>query len=253
MNFDEYLKLPLPIDKELDLLFKNVKPKIIFEIGAAQSEDTIKYAQKFPKASIYAFEPLPVNYEKGKVNIQKHAIKNVNLYNIGMSDKEGKSQFFVSSLNSNPSPNSIADGLRSSSLFSPGKHLAIYTNVLFDNSTYINCITLDIFCKQHEINHIDFIQMDVQGAELLVLRGGMNALKKTDVIWLEVSNIDLYSNQPKANDIHNFMKSNGFKLLIDALGEVYGDRLYVSHAFYEKHRITCYYIQIIKRLKNVFS
>ena len=57
---------------------------------------------------------------------------------------------------------------------------------------------------------IDFTKMDIQGAELTVLKNGTKKLKDCLVVQLEVSYICLYENQPSFGEIDLWMRSQGF-------------------------------------------
>ena len=75
----------------------------------------------------------------------------------------------------------------------------------------------------------DFIHMDVQGAELLVLKGGEKTVKLAKAVWIEVSNIELYANQALKNQVSHFMQHLGFKCILDTCGSrKYGDMLWTK-------------------------
>lgn len=57
---------------------------------------------------------------------------------------------------------------------------------------------------------IDFIKLDVQGAELTILRNGLEKLRNCLAIHLEVSYVCLYENQPTFGEIDVWMRSKGF-------------------------------------------
>jgi FkbM family methyltransferase len=57
---------------------------------------------------------------------------------------------------------------------------------------------------------IDYLKMDIQGAELTVLHNGMKALSNCLMMQLEVSFITLYKNQPTLGEIDLFMREHGF-------------------------------------------
>ena len=57
---------------------------------------------------------------------------------------------------------------------------------------------------------VDFLKMDVQGAELTVLKHGETTLKDCVAIQLEVSFIALYESQPTFGEIDLWMRSKGF-------------------------------------------
>lgn len=61
-----------------------------------------------------------------------------------------------------------------------------------------------------KIGSIDFLKMDVQGAELTVLKHGLRALERCVAIQLEVSFIALYESQPTFGEVDVWLRSNGF-------------------------------------------
>jgi FkbM family methyltransferase len=61
-----------------------------------------------------------------------------------------------------------------------------------------------------EIQHMDFLKIDIQGGELAVFRGGKLKLSQTVVIQTEVSFVTLYKHQPTFGDIDLEMRSQGF-------------------------------------------
>lgn len=251
MTIEDYIKQPLELKHPLKWLLK--EDITIFEVGAAQAEDTIKYAKLFPKSQIHAFEAFKSNVTKALTNLTKYKVENVTFNNIAVSDKIGISDFYESSLENKIAENSISDGSRSSSLLEPEKHLEYYSAIKFSKATQVKTITLDQYCLDIRIKNIDFLHLDVQGGELLVLYGAKNMISSINIIWLEVSKVDLYKNQPKSEDIHRFMLENNFVLILDSIGSLYGDRLYVSSAFYAMNRNICRFINILEKIKHVFS
>ncbi len=61
-----------------------------------------------------------------------------------------------------------------------------------------------------ELGNVDFIKIDVQGAELAVLRNGVRALSKALVVQTEVEFVELYRGQPLFADVDAFLRSQGF-------------------------------------------
>ena len=94
---------------------------------------------------------------------------------------------------------------------------------------------------------VDFIHMDVQGAELKVLEGAKDNLSKVKAIWLEVSDIKLYENQPLRIEVENFMKDNGFYLYKTVLEGNFGDQLYINKKYFKIFNILNKY-KIIQRI-----
>jgi FkbM family methyltransferase len=73
--------------------------------------------------------------------------------------------------------------------------------------------TLDAFCKTENINEIDFLQIDVQGADLQVLEGGPFILSSSVLaIQVEVEFSHLYMKQPLFSDIDVHLRNLDFTL-----------------------------------------
>jgi len=63
-----------------------------------------------------------------------------------------------------------------------------------------------------EMADVDFLKVDVQGAEILVFQGALECLKSALVVDVEVDFIPLYKNQPLFADVDAFLRSCGFML-----------------------------------------
>ncbi|MGH7156965.1 MAG: FkbM family methyltransferase [Candidatus Saccharimonadales bacterium] len=230
MNLEDYLKQPLEFEGIIDEYLDPGDAWVIFEIGACEGEDTIKLRRKYPNAQIYAFEPLPANIKKIRANYKKYGEHNINLFQLALSDKRAKAEFFVSSGHPVGIPNSKDwdYGNKSSSLLPPKDHKRIHPWVKFDKHAVVSTERLDNFCQAHSISKIDFIYLDVQGAEKMVLEGAGNYLNDVKLIWLEVEAIELYEGQPLKYDIEKFMTGKGFKRIKDTVGSIAGDQLYIN-------------------------
>jgi FkbM family methyltransferase len=228
-----YLANPSEAQLELGQLFRTDERLVIFDIGACEGEDTIRYARHFPKARLFAFEALPANQQIVRTNFAHYAVPNAELVPLALADRAGQQVFHVSS---GRPPELFAGGNwsygnKSSSLLPPLSAAPMHGWIEFKEQITVPTGTLDDFCAQRGIDHVDFIQMDVQGAERLVLAGATAMLPHITAIWMEVSIREHYRGQALAGDITRVMREHGFKLahttyLGDATGE--GDHLYLN-------------------------
>jgi FkbM family methyltransferase len=62
-----------------------------------------------------------------------------------------------------------------------------------------------------EIERIDFLKMDIQGAELMALKNAEQKLKDTLVVNVEVEFVELYKGQPLFADVDQYLRSQGFQ------------------------------------------
>ena len=78
---------------------------------------------------------------------------------------------------------------------------------------YLEMKRLDNVFTPKQIKNYKYWNIDVQGAELLVLKGAGRLLKIPEIIDIEVSTREEYKNAPNFNDIRIFLSKFGFKEL----------------------------------------
>ena len=91
-----------------------------------------------------------------EANVKLNALQNVTIRPIGLSNEVGERLFYL------PFPGDEAMG----SLEDNGR-----TKVL--STASVQCSTLDTILRELRIDRVDFVKMDVEGAELQVLEGGV--------------------------------------------------------------------------------
>jgi FkbM family methyltransferase len=229
-DIQAYLLNPTAQELALSSLFPAAAPLTILDIGACEGEDSIRYARRFPRASIYAFEPLPLNHQLLLANIGLYHAPNIELIPAAVADSSGTAPFHVSS--GRPRDLFAGEnwnyGNKSSSLLPPSSGDPIYGWIEFKETITVPTLTLDDFCRDRKIEGIDFIHMDVQGAELMALRGAGSQLRNVTAIWLEVADQPLYSGQPLRQDIGAFLRRHGFLMAFEARRNGEGDQFYVN-------------------------
>lgn len=76
----------------------------------------------------------------------------------------------------------------------------------------IQLTTMDMATKTLGVETVDFIKLDVQGAELLVLEGAERCLMSARALEVEVEFNPIYQGQPLFGDIDRFLRARGFVL-----------------------------------------
>lgn len=179
---------------------------VFIEIGAHMGFDSEIIKKNIGESRFYMFEPdernLKILYKRG-IN------KLGNLFPLAVSDTEGQCDFYISS---GKVPEDTGNKYynenewsASSSIRKPKEHLGIFPWCEFNTVQKVEKISLDLFCSMEEIDHIDFIWMDVQGCEDLVFKGGVNILEKTQYIYTEYSNNEMYEGQKSLDVIMKFL------------------------------------------------
>jgi FkbM family methyltransferase len=230
VDFESYLRQPLEFSKEIARYFDDRAPLVIFDVGACEGEDTIRLKRRFPNACIYAFEPLPENATKVQQNLETYRVSDVEVFQLALSDRPGRTEFYVSSGHPDhiPRTEDWDYGNKSSSLLPPKEHTMLSPWVQFDRTIHVQTQRIDFFCDKHSIDRIDLMYLDVQGAEIMVLRGAGDYVKRTGAIWMEVGAIELYEGQPLKNDVQRFMNGCGFVCIKDTVNKTAGDQLYIN-------------------------
>lgn len=158
-------------DDELNAIGRMLgKDSVIFDIGANTGWYSCHLSvMAGPESSIYAFEPVFHTFGLLKRNIVLNGLKNVTALNFGLSDREGPALFYVPSWSG-----SVAASMRP---------------LLEEENRVVTCnlTTLDSFVRQGGIDRMDFVKCDVEGAELMVLRGAMESIERfRPVIYAEL-------------------------------------------------------------------
>ncbi|PTY39666.1 FkbM family methyltransferase [Brachyspira hampsonii] len=120
---------------------------VIFDIGAWKGDTAYFFSKKCnDNARIYAFEPDINAFETLKLIKEKYKLNNVVFENILFSNKN-ESVDFVSMTPNTP-------------------------------TVKMNAVTVDEFVESNNISKIDYLKMDVEGAEMHILEGALNTIKK---------------------------------------------------------------------------
>ena len=73
----------------------------------------------------------------------------------------------------------------SSSIKTPTGALTGYPWMAFEKSVCVPLTTLDRYCLENDIDHVDLLKMDIQGAEIDAIMGGQETLAKTSYLVME--------------------------------------------------------------------
>ena len=195
--FSNYSKFGSDHNRGFNHLMKNLEnKKTFFDIGAHIGLVSIPAAMNMYKDSkIIAFEPSDQNYNHLKSHIKNNKLsKKIKLYKNLVGEKNCKKNFYYSK---NESPlNSIIK-------------LKQFENY---KKKSINQITIDYFCNRYKI-YPDIIKIDVEGAELNVLKGAKETiLKYKPIIYLSVHPSHLKKLGFYLTQLKNLISFYGYKV-----------------------------------------
>jgi len=186
-------------------IYDKTKEYIIFDIGARDCLQSIEFYKQFPNARIYAFECNPNTLEICRKNIAEYADR-IKLIEGAVCDYDGTITFYP--INQEKTQTSWADG-------NPGASSIFKSNGTYTVENYVqdeiqtNCHRLDTIMCRENIPRVDIIWMDLQGAELLALKGLGEYINSVQYIFTEVSYKPIYENQVMFNELNAFITQNG--------------------------------------------
>ncbi|MCL4391830.1 FkbM family methyltransferase [Patescibacteria group bacterium] len=174
------------------------KIQTVFEMGANDCNDTVGFSKLLPGAEIYAFECNSTVLPKDREVVG--GLKNVTLVEKAVSDREGMLEFF-------PTTNGNTGA---SSLF---KESASYNIEKYNQiKTVVESTTIAHFAAQEGIDGVDLLWMDMQGAELVALKGAGKFLSRVKIIHAEAEFREIYEGQPLFGAVKKYLEDNGFVL-----------------------------------------
>lgn len=190
----------------------NLKIKGVIHIGAHFGQEFSTY-EELGINNVMFFEPVPVTFKKLKEKIGTKTI----LHNIALGNVEGEIEMFIETAN---------DG-QSNSILKPELHLQQYPHIQFNNKITVPISKLDNYLDTNE--NFNFINIDVQGYELEVFKGGGEYLKYVDYIMTEVNRDEVYQGCPRVEELDKFLSRYNFKRVETTWdGGTWGDGFYVK-------------------------
>jgi len=164
-------------NKEYFLLNSHLPKRgdVIVDCGAYVGLYTLLSSKLCDKnGEVISIEPEPTSSDILKNNIRLNKIKNVKLFNIALMNRMGDIELLVPKVS------------RGGSTFFKN-HLRAQKIKRYDKIK-VKAMTLDEFAKIENLDHINIMKIDVEGAELAVLKGAQNSLrnKKVNKLIIEI-------------------------------------------------------------------
>ena len=181
----------------------------VVDVGAFTGETAAWFAGLFPQATIWAIEPFVDSFTQ----LAAGAGPRTRCWNFAAADYDGSATLFVNAIahtNSlyaiNPDSQDSVDISRRRA--EGGGSVPDYTAT----SATVPAKRLDTFAAEVGIRTIDLLKIDVQGAEVAVLRGSQGLLPHTRAILIEVSLYDYYTSSSSIGQIEELISPHGFAL-----------------------------------------
>lgn len=173
------------------------KPATVLDVGANKGQFSLLARELWPNVVVHAFEPLPSAAETFRRVFA--GAPAVTLHRGAIGAENRTATFFV------------ADRTDSSSLLKPGAGQKSAFNVAAAEAIEVEVSPLEDFVDLAALPHPIMMKIDVQGAELEVLRGIRN-LEQIDYIYVELSFVELYEGQALFEDVRSHLAERGFSI-----------------------------------------
>ena len=190
----------------------DLKIKGVLHIGAHIGQEFQTY-ERLGIKNVMFFEPIKNTFNRLKENVGDKAI----LINTALGNKEDEVEMFTET---------IHEG-QSSSVLEPDYHLVQHPSIQFDGKETVKMTKLDKFIEHKE--KFNFINIDVQGYELEVFKGGSEYLNTIDYVMTEVNRAELYKGCAKIEELDSYLGSYGFNRVETTwAGGTWGDAFYIK-------------------------
>lgn len=160
----------------LSLIQKDHK-LVVFDVGANIGHWTVSLLDIAEEMAIdgltvYSFEPSLIAFSEFQANLAKHPMaQSAHAVSVGMSNTPGDKTLYINK-----------DGAGTNSLY---KRRTESLGIIYDKTETIQTTTLDIYCSERDISHVDFLKVDVEGHELAVMQGAVDMLKQQAIDYIQ--------------------------------------------------------------------
>ena len=201
--------------------------KYIAEVGSRDGLDAIKLAHKFNPEETYIFEADPQLATLVESNLKKYEESlNIKFFNFALGSEDKNISFYA------------VDRYKYDNQGIGSFYKVNFDNRLRKDPDYKRGTVqkeINISQKKYESLQLtppDLLAMDVQGAELEVLKGFEDQLKKIKIIILETSISDNYIGGASFIDVHKYLRKN-FKLIKNSRYPTKKSRIFQDHIKYK--------------------
>jgi FkbM family methyltransferase len=177
--------------------------RVIVDVGAYDGAVSAEYLERFPEAVCHAFEPHPPSFDALETRLGSHP--RARLQRRGLSDEPGSGAMYA------------FPAAATNSLLAPVANVGDVVGAghmdTFEREE-IEVTTLDRFAEKEGLARIDILKIDVQGAEVRVLRGAERLLRAQAVglIVSEVNFVAVYRAQAFYEDVAATLRAVGYRL-----------------------------------------
>lgn len=193
-------------------------PKGIIHVGAHRMEERNDYISSGVNKNIIWIEANPTIYND--IKNTSNLLDSEKIYNYAISDIDDTMYDFY-----------VTNNGQSSSILELDLHKTHHPDIYVTETLKVSSKRMDSLFKQENLSITDynFINLDIQGAELLALKGFGKLLDNIDYIYTEVNSNYLYKNCTLIQEIDHYLQNFNFKRTETAWTQFeWGDAFYIK-------------------------
>ena len=125
----------------------------------------------------------------------------------------------------------VTNNIQSSSILKLYKHSTLHPEVKVVKEIKVKSLTINtLFNRDYDIQNYNFMNLDIQGAELLALKGSDEILKNIKAIYTEINYDEIYKDCALIEELDDYLKIFNFKRVFTTTpeSEYWGDALYLK-------------------------
>ena len=191
-----YRVLPRGLDLHHDIVngLPALSVDVIFDVGANIGQSALSYAARYPSARIYCFEPVAATFHTLSAAVRGRS--GIECLHSALGRVEGQATMV---LEGSPDMFHMDQGQRARPESAKER---------------VNVTTLDAFCRARTIGRINYLKVDVEGAEMDVLEGGLAMFReqRIDLVELEAGMHGGNSEHTPWERFKNFLEPHGYFL-----------------------------------------
>ncbi len=186
---------------------------ILIDIGAHKGETISLFCKNFAIENILAFEANPIVFKELEKKIKKNKYKNkINLFNLGLGDKEEKKDLTIFNDSSSSTYNLIDE--KTEYYKRKKSFLSLFSKDIIQKKILTNILPLSKINEVNELKNIDILKIDTEGYELNILKGiYKNHFNKIKYIYFEHHYDLMIKKNYNYSDMKIFLNKNNFYLV----------------------------------------
>jgi FkbM family methyltransferase len=158
---------------------KQLKPGTVFiDVGAYIGQYALLAARDAHRGQVYAFEPHPESVQRLKAAVADNLLGNLRVIDRAVGNQVGTVTFYISN--------------------QPFMSSTVASHTAYQRAIDVPMTTLDTFCGENGVAHVDIVKIDVEETELAVVQGALTLLEESHpLVIMEIGERSLQEDEPE--------------------------------------------------------